>query len=273
MNSFSKLAYGWSDESVGVRAVAQLLLAMLLAGCVGSKEAGPDALKPEAQLTVRSSAAPASTATHSVSSPPAASIADPIVAMPPIEGAGWQNLFDGQSLAGWKPVDFAGHGEVKVEGGKLIMEMGAMLTGVNGPTNLARWDYEIVMDASKLQGADFFCALTIPVGDACCSLIIGGWGGGVVGISSIDGNDASSNETTTFKGFEQLRWYRVRVKVTHAKIQAWIGAEKVVDVKLEGKRIGMRPGEIEMNQPFGIATYQTTGAIRSVQWRALEPEK
>jgi hypothetical protein len=101
-------------------------------------------------------------------------------------------------------------------------------------------------------------------------LIVGGWGGGVVGISSINGNDASLNETTSYLNFEKDRWYRVRIRVTPAKLEAWIGAKKCVDLKLEDKKITVRAGEIELSQPFGVATWQTTGAIKSVQWRSLK---
>src|SRR5262245_34920971 len=36
------------------------------------------------------------------------------------------SLFDGKTLAGWKPTDFAGHGEVKVENGTLVLGSGYM---------------------------------------------------------------------------------------------------------------------------------------------------
>lgn len=192
-------------------------------------------------------------------------------ALPPWEGDGWKSLFDGKTLEGWKEVDFAGKGPVEVQGGKLVIGSGAMLTGVNltRTNEIPRSDYELALDAMKVDGSDFFCALTFVVGDSCCSLIVGGWGGGVVGISSLDGNDASSNETTRFKDFDSKQWFRVRVRVTAKKLEAWIGTEKVVDVLLAGKRIGVRPGDIEMNQPFGLATYQTTSALRNIRWRPL----
>lgn len=78
------------------------------------------------------------------------------------------------------------------------------------------------------------------------------------------------NETTKFKAFDFNKWYRIRVRVTRSKLEAWIGKEKMVDVELEGKRISVRPGEIEENQPFGLATYQTTAAFRNIQWRRLK---
>jgi hypothetical protein len=150
--------------------------------------------------------------------------------------------------------------------------MGAMLTGVNllKTNDIPKYGYEIALDAMKTSGSDFFCGLTFRVGDSCCSLIVGGWGGGVVGISSLDGNDASLNETTKYKEFESNKWYRIRVRVTSTKLEAWIGDEQMVDVKLQDRRISVRPGEIESNQPFGIAAYQTTSALRNIQWRLVK---
>ena len=54
------------------------------------------------------------------------------------------------------------------------------------------------------------------------SFILGGWGGGIVGISSIDGRDASENETTDFRNFDNERWYKVRVRVDSYQIQCWM---------------------------------------------------
>jgi hypothetical protein len=187
----------------------------------------------------------------------------------PAPSKDWQSLFDGRTLAGWEITDFAGHGEVRVENDQIVMEMGVALTGIRYTNTVPRMNYEVSLEASKLMGSDFFCGLTFPVGESCCSFIVGGWGGGVVGISSIDGNDASSNETTRYFEFAKNRWYRLRTRVTPEKIECWIDDEKVVDVEIKDRRISMRPGEIELSQPFGIATWQTTGALRNIRLRGL----
>ena len=44
--------------------------------------------------------------------------------------AKWQSLFDGKDLGHWKPTEFGGQGEVKVEDGQLILSRGDSLTGV-----------------------------------------------------------------------------------------------------------------------------------------------
>jgi hypothetical protein len=130
-------------------------------------------------------------------------------------------------------------------------------------------NYEVALDAMRLTGSDFFCGLTVPVGTNCCSLIVGGWGGSLVGISSLNGMDASENETTKFSNFESGHWYRIRLRVREKRIQAWIDKEKLVDVDTTDKRISVRPGDIELSQPFGIAAWQTSTALREVKFRRV----
>ncbi len=181
-----------------------------------------------------------------------------------------KSLFDGKSLAGWKVTDFAGHGEVVVKDGQIILEMGpADLTGITwAGGDLPKTNYEITLEAARLDGSDFFCGLTFPVKDSCCSLICGGWGGTIVGLSCLDGFDAANNETTKFKEFEKGRWYRIRVRVTDPKIEAWIDDEQLVDANIEGRKISVRM-EVEPSQPFGIATWRTKGAVRDIQIRPI----
>ncbi len=181
----------------------------------------------------------------------------------------WLPLFDGQTLTGWKITDFGGRGKVSVKDGQLILDTGNDLTGVNFAGELPKMDYEISLEAMRLAGGDFFCGLTFPVGDAHVTLVVGGWGGSVVGISSINGDDASENESTKFMRFESNRWYRLRVRVTKGQLQTWLDDEQMADVKTEDKRLSMRAGEIELSEPFGIATFRTKAALRKIQIRKL----
>ncbi len=186
---------------------------------------------------------------------------------------GWQQLFDAKTLGAWQPTSFGGEGRVLVENGQIILEMGGDLTGITwsgGP--LPKMDYEISLEAIKLDGNDFFCGLTFPVGDSYCSFIVGGWAGVVVGLSSIDGRDASENETTRLMQFPKDRWYRIRVRVTQAKIEAWIDQEKVVDVATAGHRLSVR-GEVEPSKPLGIASWRTKAALRDLKMQRLQPEQ
>lgn len=182
----------------------------------------------------------------------------------------WQSLFDGKTLGHWKSTDFGAQGEVKVEHGELILTHGDSLTGVTwqGPVP-AKMSYEIELDAERLDGNDFFCGLTFPVNDACASLIVGGWGGSVCGISSLDGNDAANNETTKIQKFENKKWYHIRMRVVPNKLMAWIDDEQIVEVDTKDRKISVR-AEVEPSQPLGIATYQTTGAIKNIRLRKLD---
>jgi hypothetical protein len=181
----------------------------------------------------------------------------------------WQDLFDGRTLTGWKVVDFAGGGEVKVDEGTIRLGSGIMLTGLSHTNPLPKVDYEVELEARKLEGYDFFCGLTFPVSDSFCTLIVGGWGGGLVGLSSIDNYDASENETTQFMRFERDRWYQIRVRVTEPKIEAWIDNEKVIDISIVGRKVGLRAGEIESLVPLGIGTWQTSAALRNLRIRSV----
>jgi hypothetical protein len=173
------------------------------------------------------------------------------------------SLFDGKSLGNWRITDFGGQGKVYVKDGAIYMEMGNDMTGINWAGPLIRQNYEITLDAMRVMGNDFFCGLTFPVGDKPCSLILGGWGGGVCGLSNLDYYDAANNETTRLISFESGKWYHVRLRVTPKKIQAWLDGEDLVDVEIEGRKIGIRP-EVDLSQPLGIATWQTAGAVRNI---------
>jgi len=181
----------------------------------------------------------------------------------------WKSLFDGKTFNGWKVTDFAGHGEVGVEAGQIRIGTGVMLTGASWTNEIPKVDYEVSLEAMKVEGDDFFCGLTFPVGDSSCTLIAGGWGGGVVGLSSIDGMDASENETTKYMKFDKGRWYHIRLRVTREQIQVWIDDEKLVDQSIVDRKISLRPGDIYLSEPFGIATYQTTTALRDIKLRRL----
>src|SRR5258706_1885256 len=167
----------------------------------------------------------------------------------PFEGEGWEPMFDGKTMAGWRETEFAGHGEVQCGSGLVVLNMGDPFTGINWTNNFPKMNYEVALDAMRIMGSDFFCGLTVPVGDTFCSLIVGGWGGSLLGISSLDSLDASENETTKFVNFEKNRWYRIRLRVTEGRIEAWIDKERLVNVETTGKKISVRPGDIEMSKP------------------------
>lgn len=182
-------------------------------------------------------------------------------------------LFNGKSLKNWKVTDFGGQGEVSVKQGQLVMGAGEPLTGVTWDgSDLPKVNYEITFEAQRVDGTDFFCGLTFPVRDDPCTLVLGGWGGGVIGLSSIDGFDASENETTDYYSFDSGKWYPVRLRVTDTRIQAWLDEKQIADVEYSDRRISIRI-EMELCRPLGLCTFQTTGAIRNLKLTELSAEK
>lgn len=198
---------------------------------------------------------------------------------PAVESAGppWKSMFDGSSLNGWKETPFTGRGKAEVLDGELALRRGGPLTGITWTGEFPTDDYEVRVQAMRAAGSDFFAAITFPVGKSFCSWINGGWGGTVVGLSSIDGMDASENETAMRRDFENNRWYALWLRVTQGWIEAWIDAHKIIEVDLRGKTVGLRPGEIELSIPFGIASYATTARIKQIEYRsfraAAEPNR
>lgn len=181
-------------------------------------------------------------------------------------------LFDGKSLKNWKATDFGREGKVEVKDGVLIIGKGEPMTGITWEGGeLSKVDYELRLEAKRVEGGDFFCGLTFPVGKESCSLILGGWGGTLTGLSSINYQDASENETTNFYEFKSDKWYKVAVKVTAEKIVATLDGDSLAEVEYKDKKIGIR-FEMESCRPLGVATYRTTGALRNFRLVKLDKD-
>lgn len=184
----------------------------------------------------------------------------------------WRSLFDGKTLKGWKVPEFGGEGEVKVEKGTIVLGMGATMTGVTWAGKPPRINYELTLEGMRVDGTDFFCTTTFPVGKDHCSLVVGGWGGPVVGLSNIDYYDAGDNMTTRFLDFKEGKWYRVRIRVSEHKIEAWIDKEQMVDLATKGRHIGIR-FEVDLCRPLGISAWTTAAALRNIRIRQLKPQE
>jgi len=187
-------------------------------------------------------------------------------------GEKWLDLFDGKTLAGWKVSDFEDHGPVAVRDGRIVLGAGTEpITGITWTGDpLPDMDYEVTFEAMRLAGSDFFGTITFPVFDSYCSLVLGGWGGEVVGISSFDGNDAVNNETCTTYPFQEKRWHHVRLRVTPKYIDAWIDGKQVVEAEPGDRKISVRE-EVEGSKPFGLSAWRTEAALRAIRIRRLAP--
>src|SRR3954469_8386862 len=183
--------------------------------------------------------------------------------------AAWQALFDGKTLSNWQSTKFGGEGAVKAENGQIVLETGKSLTGItwSGP-ELPTTNYEVALQAMRVEGGDFFAGVTFPVAESFCSLILGGWGGSVIGLSSINSEDASQNATSQSMDFESGRWYNVRLRVTPAKIEVWLDDRQIINQDLKNNRITIRI-EMEPSVPLGIASWKTKAALRDIRLRRL----
>ena len=180
-------------------------------------------------------------------------------------------LFDGKRLDGWRVLDvadFEDHGAVEVKDGQIVLGRGKPASGIGWKRDFPRTNYELTLDAKRVEGGDFFCGLTFPIDDTYCTLILGGWGGGVTGLSNIDNMSAVENETTDYIEFEQDRWYRLKLRVSARKIEAWVDDKMVVDVTTKDHKFSIW-WEQEPARPFGIASWNTKAAVRNIRIRPL----
>ncbi len=192
-----------------------------------------------------------------------------IVTQEMLQAGGTVSLFDGESLGQWKQTPFEEDGKSYVEDGRIVMATGRDMSGVTWTGPLLRMDYEISLEAMRVEGFDFFCGLTFPINESPCTLVVGGWGGGLVGLSNIDYYDAANNETSKNLDFENDKWYQIRVRVTQKMIQAWIDDEMMVNFEWPGHKLDVR-AEVDLSVPLGIATWQTGGALRNIEVRQVD---
>lgn len=207
-------------------------------------------------------------ATNVCGAEPAAPTKDP--AQPAAAKTEWTSLFDGKTLTNWTVPNFGTQGEVEVKEGAIQLAFGDGCTGVtlDKKVDFPKDGYEIELSAMRVDGNDFFCGLTFPVVKTHCSFIVGGWGGTVVGLSNINGQDAANNDTGTFMEFKTKQWYKIRVRVIPERITTWIDDKQVCDVDIRKLEIDVRP-EVELSKPLGITAWKTTASIKDVKYRKL----
>jgi hypothetical protein len=174
-------------------------------------------------------------------------------------------LFNGKDLTGWKLAPLDGAGKVSVlSNGVVQCGIGDPMTCIAYTNTPPTMNYELSLEAMRAEGSDFFIALTLPVETNFCTVIIGGWGGGLCGISSVDYLDASDNQWSECKNLENNRWYHLRVRVTPGVLQVFLDKTfYTARVEyLESKRLSLRFGDIDQTRPLGLATYCTRALWR-----------
>lgn len=149
------------------------------------------------------------------------------------------------------------------------LKEGSPMTGIVFPSWLKDGmpvaDYAINYEAMRVSGGDFFGSVTFPVRDekTFITFVLGGWGGSQIGISCIDGYDASENTTGSSQRFENGRWYRIRIEVRAEEIKVLLDERPIILTNIAGRTLGLRSGEIDQCVPFGFATYGTVGRVRA----------
>ncbi len=188
---------------------------------------------------------------------------------------GWTVIFDGKSMKEWsvlKEGEFEDAGKVHIKDGSLVLEEGNAATGVAFKGKMPKIDYELTFKARRTDGSDFFCGLTFPVEKQSLTLILGGWGGWVYGLSCIDGFYAIDNETCDSMEFKNGQWYDVKIHCSAKKVTVWIDGKQRIDLETEGRKLTVSD-EMEACLPLGIATWNTTGEIKQLRWRSLKPKE
>jgi len=183
---------------------------------------------------------------------------------------GWKSLFNGETLDGWEKVPYWGGGTPYVENAKLILPMATigLMTGIRWVgDSLPTINYVIQYEARRVQGDDIFAALTFPYDDTFASIIFGGWGGIINGLSSVDGYDASENETTQLYSLLNNDWHQVQLRVTTDSIKAFVGYETIVDIATAGKHIHLRDETLDTGLTFW--SYSSTGEIRNIRIKEI----
>lgn len=186
-------------------------------------------------------------------------------------------LLEGGWVEGWSAAGFEGEGEVGVKDGVMWLGEGAPMSGMVWKSwsekGLPLVDYVVEYEAMRVRGDDFFGTVTFPVEveGQWVSFVLGGWGGGRIGVSSVDNLDASGNETGGEMVFEEGRWYGVRVEVRRGLLQVWVDGVPVVHLLTRERMLGLRAG-MERCAPFGFASYGSEGRVRGVVVRRLAEE-
>lgn len=179
------------------------------------------------------------------------------------------SIFDGKTLDGWEITQYGTQGPVFISNGNIVLDYGDGCTGITSTRDVPKMNYEVTLDARRTSGNDFFCGLTFPVDDQFCSLIVGGWGGTVVGLSNINENDAANNQTKTSKQFDNETWYAIKLKVSADKIEAWIDNEQLIDYIYKNDELSIRR-EVSLSKPLGICSWKTSAELRNIKLKELE---
>lgn len=188
----------------------------------------------------------------------------------PDANAEWIDLSPHLMPEAWQATSFGGEGEIEFLADAVELGFGSPLTGLHWAGDLPLGPaYQLEVEASRIDGTDFFCGLNFPIGESAATVVLGGWGGALCGLSCIDGLDASMNATRSFQSFEPGESVRLRVEVSARQVRAWLDEEPLFVIERGGAQFELRT-EVTPGGRLGISSFQTRARIHAVRWRALK---
>ncbi len=145
--------------------------------------------------------------------------------------------------------DLIRRGEVALDGAAALLGPGGPYTGIAYTGDFPTMNYEVVLRAQRRAGRDL-CHVTFPVGSALCTLRPRAW-------------DAT---------FEAGRWHQVRLRVTEARVEAWLDGRKVTDVARAAAQTAL-PLAFDALKPFGVhAALNAQVAVRDISLARVAPD-
>jgi hypothetical protein len=180
------------------------------------------------------------------------------------EALDWTVLLDEKDQSRWRAGGFGEDPEFEVGARGIVLPIGVPMAGLTYTDTPPKTPYSLEISATKEYGSDFFLGITFPVAGTHITLVLGGWGGVVCGLSCLDGEDASTNDTKTLRNFPNGKLTVVVIDVSDDRIRARVDGEVIMDVALEGREITLRP-EVAPSVPLGIASFATCTTLHQVR--------
>ena len=185
----------------------------------------------------------------------------------PVEEHPERVLFDGRDLSEWEVGVFGYPDVFDVEDDGVIIPQSMALAGLTYAGEPPSPPYVLSVEATRVYGSDFFLGVTFPVRSSHLTLVLGGWGGNVCGLSCIDGKDASSNETRTLMSFPNGKRQTVVIEVSNERVEARVNDRVIVDQTFSDEsKLSLRT-EVTPNAPLGIASFATSTLLHRVAVR------
>lgn len=180
-------------------------------------------------------------------------------------------LFDGADLGGWRPGVYGDPPDYELTDEGVVLPQTAWLSGMTYDGDVPSAPYRLEVVATRRYGSDFFLGVTFPVRESHLTLVLGGWGGSLCGLSCIDGMDASENDTRTNRYFPNGKLQTVVIDVGDDRVVARVNGEGVVDRALGAdEELSLRT-EVLASRPLGLAAFATSTTVHSVRVRPLPP--